>query len=150
MDTISIPLIKPVRIGKFKAECFDIFSSRFIDVNETSEGVNITLYLTGTIPGDDVLFNAALVSHSASELTTAEQQRVNDQNAFSNIDIAEELLYLDTTISAIDTMTAAQVRDVVKRLCQENRVIIRILRLIARSFGVEHPTSPLVQPSKQG
>lgn len=38
---------------------------------------------------------------------------------------SSELDYLDTTIPTIDTMTDVQVRDVVKRLAQENRQMIR-------------------------
>lgn len=41
-----------------------------------------------------------------------------------------ELAYLDTTIPQIDTMTSVQVRDVVKRLAQENRQIIKAFRYL--------------------
>lgn len=43
-----------------------------------------------------------------------------------------EIAYLDSTIPNIDTMTAVQVRDVVKRLAQENRQIIKALLYLAR------------------
>lgn len=41
---------------------------------------------------------------------------------------ANELDWLDTTIPLIDSMNGAQVRDVVKRLAQENRQIIRAFK----------------------
>lgn len=46
--------------------------------------------------------------------------------------VAAELAYLDTTIANIDTYTAAQVRDVVKRLCQEQRAELRAWRYVVK------------------
>lgn len=62
---------------------------------------------------------------------------VNERRDFgATIDqINAEIDYLNTTIPAIDTMTAAQVRDVVKRLAQENREILKALRWVARRLN---------------
>lgn len=49
--------------------------------------------------------------------------------------VAAELTWLDTTIAGIDSYTAAQVRDVVKRLAQENRAILRALRFVVRRLA---------------
>lgn len=58
-------------------------------------------------------------------------ERTDTTQAF--IDQAQaELTYLDATIPAIDAMTVAQVRDVVKRLAQENRAIIKALLYLAK------------------
>lgn len=46
--------------------------------------------------------------------------------------VATELDYLNTTIAAIDTYTATQSRDVIKRLCLENRAILKALKLVVR------------------
>jgi hypothetical protein len=46
--------------------------------------------------------------------------------------VAAELEWLDTTIAGIDDYTAAQVRDVVKRLCQEQRAVLKALRYVVR------------------
>lgn len=46
--------------------------------------------------------------------------------------VAAELAWLDTTIAGIDGYTAAQVRDVVKRLCQEQRAVLKALRYVVR------------------
>jgi hypothetical protein len=46
-----------------------------------------------------------------------------------------ELDYLEATILAIDTMDAAQVRAVVKRLAQENLRILRAFALLFRHFS---------------
>lgn len=57
-------------------------------------------------------------------------ERVTDRFNFRDLKTkaANELDYLNTTIPQIDTMTAAQVRDVVKRLAQENRQIIKAMK----------------------
>lgn len=59
---------------------------------------------------------------------------VNESRDFSATiaQINGELDYLNATIPNIDTMTAAQVRSVVKRLAQENREILKALRWVAR------------------
>lgn len=49
--------------------------------------------------------------------------------------VVAELAYLDTTITGIDGYTAAQVRDVVKRLCQEQRAVLRALRYVVRRLA---------------
>lgn len=49
--------------------------------------------------------------------------------------VAAELAWLDTTVSSIDDYAAAQVRDVVKRLAQENRAILRALRFVVRRLA---------------
>lgn len=49
--------------------------------------------------------------------------------------VAAEIAWLDTTISGIDDYAAAQVRDVVKRLAQENRAILRALRFVVRRLA---------------
>lgn len=46
-----------------------------------------------------------------------------------------EIGWLEETIPAIDTMTAAQVRDVVKRLAQENLEMIRAWRYVIRRLS---------------
>lgn len=46
-----------------------------------------------------------------------------------------EIAWLEATIPNIDTMTAAEVRAVVKRLAQENVEVIRSLRYLARRLG---------------
>lgn len=46
--------------------------------------------------------------------------------------ISSEIAYLNTTILLIDTMTTGQVRDVVKRLAQENRQILKAMRVLVR------------------
>lgn len=49
--------------------------------------------------------------------------------------VAAELAWLDSTIAGIDSYTAAQVRDVVKRLAQENRAVLRALRFVVRRLA---------------
>lgn len=49
--------------------------------------------------------------------------------------MAAELEWLDTTVSSIDDYAAAQVRDVVKRLAQENRAVLRALRFVVRRLA---------------
>lgn len=49
--------------------------------------------------------------------------------------VAAELAWLDTTVSSIDDYAAAQVRDVVKRLAQENRAVLRALRFVVRRLA---------------
>jgi hypothetical protein len=48
------------------------------------------------------------------------------------VDIPNEIAWLETTIPGVDTMTAAQVRAVVKRLAQENLSILKLLRYVYR------------------
>lgn len=47
-------------------------------------------------------------------------------------ELTNEIDWLDGVIPQVDTMTAAQVRGLAKRLAQENRQIIRILVFLAR------------------
>lgn len=49
--------------------------------------------------------------------------------------VAAELAWLDSTIAGIDGYAAAQVRDVVKRLAQENRAILQALRFVVRRLA---------------
>lgn len=50
--------------------------------------------------------------------------------------LEDEIDFLQATIPDIDTMTAAQVRDTVKRLAQENLRIMRWLRYLNRKAMV--------------
>lgn len=49
--------------------------------------------------------------------------------------INTELNYISTTLAAIDTMTAAQVRDVVKRILLEQRAELRAWRFVIRRLA---------------
>lgn len=65
-----------------------------------------------------------------AEMETEETERLD--LADLGRQVVAELAWLDTTISGIDGYTAAQVRDTVKRLAQENRAILKALRYVVR------------------
>lgn len=68
-----------------------------------------------------------------AELETEETERLD--LADLGRQVAVELAWLDSTIAGIDGYAAAQVRDVVKRLAQENRAILRALRFVVRRLA---------------
>lgn len=68
-----------------------------------------------------------------AELETEETERLD--LADLGRQVAAELAWLDTTVSSIDDYAAAQVRDVVKRLAQENRATLRALRYVVRRLA---------------
>lgn len=68
-----------------------------------------------------------------AEIDTQETERLDLVDLGRQV--AAELAWLDTTIAGIDAYTAAQVRDVVKRLCRENRDIFKALRCVVRKLA---------------
>lgn len=101
-----------------------------------TDGVDEYLHSRGSIPdGADVQSFLDAEADALWAGASAQAKVVDsDQVDFAGVigDIQTEIDYLNLTIPLIDTMTAVQVRDVVKRLAQENRGILRALRWVAK------------------
>jgi hypothetical protein len=82
---------------------------------------------------------AWLAAHSAEAQAAIDVGVYNEDAAIRKVDfddladkIESEIAWLDVTIPMIDSMTAAQVRDTVKRLAQENQRMLRAWRYVLR------------------
>lgn len=82
---------------------------------------------------------AWLAAHPAEAQADIDAGVYNEDVAVKKVDfegladkVESEIVWLDTTIPAIDGMTAAEVRDTVKRLAQENQAMLRAWRYVLR------------------
>lgn len=99
------------------------------------------LYRIVTLERDAVSAADWLAAHQAEAQSLIDAGTYNEELA-QHLDlkalgqqVASELAYLNTTITGIDGYTAAQVRDVVKRLCQENRAVLLALRYVVKRLA---------------
>lgn len=72
------------------------------------------------------------VAEEATYLAAMAGERVDLHDLLPKI--TTELSYITTTLGTIDTMTAAQVRDVVKRLLLEQQAELKAWRYVIRSL----------------
>lgn len=105
-------------------------ATAYVEAQTLSEPENLALHLPNIGPNPPIILPH---SNNLSEEIASEVERVD----FTNLgyQVAAELAYLDTTISVIDGYAASQIRDVVKRLCQEQRAILLALRFIIRKLS---------------
>jgi hypothetical protein len=108
-----------------------------------TDGGNSYLWAVGGLPLEvnlQTILDAREIELLAAAIAAeveANIPEIQERRDFSGLeaDIANELTYINTTLGTIDTMTAAQVRDVVKRILLEQRAELRAWRFVIRRLG---------------
>lgn len=129
----------------------EILTTRIIETEETttryveiaiSDNGNTYLWSVGGLPteGDlQTILDAREVEllQAASNTGQANTPELTERRDFSGLeqDITNELVWIGDTLATIDTMTQAQVRNVVKRILQEQQRELKAWRYVIRRLG---------------